>query len=189
MPCFVGSSTKMRGGTNSKVKVKGSCLKVSKHSQSPNLTRPSFRQQSQAYDTKVTFISKDTMDHLKSEINPPLVKQNRSFQEVLREGLWGPPLSSPVWTTTSETFGAQSNSKGDRKPLYQTASPPSVQMDDDLNVLYVADSIGSHCDFQSIQDATGANIVTKKAYGSVKDNRSLYPETNFQDVVPVQLAK
>ncbi len=129
------------------------------------------------------------MDHLKSEINQPLVKQKKSFQEVLREGQWGPPLSSPVWTTTSETFGTQSKSMGDHKPLYQPASPPPAQLDDDLNVLYVADSIGSHCDFQSIKDATGADIVTKKAYSSVKDNRSLYPETNFQDVVPVQLAR
>ena len=120
MLCLAGSSTKMRGGTNSKVKVQGSCLKVSKHSHNPNLTRPSLRQQTQAKDTKVTLISKDTLDSLKSEINPPLAKQKRSFQEVLREGQWGPPLSSPVWTTTSETFGTQSKTKGDHKPVYPT---------------------------------------------------------------------
>jgi len=109
----------MRGGTNSSVKVNGSCLKPSKTTQWVNLTRPSLRRQTQAHDTKVTIISQDKMDTLKSEINTPMVIQKQSYQEVLRGGDWGPPISSPKWNTTSETFLTQPKSKEEHKPLQQ----------------------------------------------------------------------
>ena len=116
----------MRGGTNSKVKVKGSCLKPSKNTPGINLTRPSMRRQGRAQDTKVTVISQDQMDSLKSETNTPLVKHKQSYQEVLTGGDWGPGLSCPVWSTTSTTFFKDPNDKQEYKPPQQVASVHSA---------------------------------------------------------------
>ena len=186
--CTIDSSNKMRGGTKSSVKVNGSCLRPSKNTQGVRHSRPSISQATIAQDTKVTVISQDEMDTLKSNTSTPLVKQKQTYQEALSGGEWGPPLGMPHWNTTSETF-TQTKRNNEQKPLHQETSPPPPAMEDEVKVLCVADSIGSHCDFQSIEEATKVDIVTKRAYSSVEDMRAKWPESNFRDVVEVQLAK
>ncbi len=129
----------MRGGTNSKVKVKGSCLKPSKNTPGINQTRPSMRRQGRAQDTKVTVISQDNMDSLKSGTNTPLVKHKQSYLEVLAGGDWGPGLSCPVWSTTSTTFFNHPNDKQEYKPPQQVVNLPSAE----AKVVSDDDKIGS----------------------------------------------
>ena len=178
----------MSGGTNNGMKIQGNCLKPSKNIQWSSQKKPYFIQKTPAQDTKVTLITQEEMNIMKSEIDKPLPKQKQSYEMVASGRKWGPLLSKPNWNTTSETF-AQSKGKEEPKSLNKGASPPLTQMDDKVNVLYVADSIGSHCDFQLIEEATGVDIITKKAYSSVEDMRAKWPEKNFKDVVPVQLAQ
>ena len=183
----------MRGGTNNGMKVQGNCLKPSKSIQGSKKTRPTQRLKTQNVDTKVTLISPEQLTSLKAETSSLPTKASPSYQEVLRGGAWGPPLSPPVWRTDSETFHAVNNVKTSvvEEDMQQTnpVSPTKVEEEVEVKVLYVADSIGSHCDFQSIEKATGVEIVTKRAYSSVEDMRAIWPERNFQDVVPVQLAE
>ena len=124
----------MRGGTKSSVKVNGSCLRPSKNAQWVRHSRPSVRQPTLAQDTKVTVISQDEMDTLKSNISTPLVKQKQTYQEALRGGEWGPPLGMPSWNTTSETF-TQSKVKSEHKPLHKETSPASPQMEGEVSPL------------------------------------------------------
>ena len=183
----------MRGGTNNGMKVQGNCLKPSKSIQGSRKTRPTQRLKTQNVDTKVTLISPEQLTSLKTETSSLPTKASPSYQEVLRGGAWGPPLSPPVWRTDSETFHAVNNVKTSvvEEDMQQTnpVSPTKVEEEVEVKVLYVADSIGSHCDFQSIEKATGVEIVTKRAYSSVEDMRAIWPERNFRDVVPVQLAE
>ncbi len=183
----------MRGGTNNGMKVQGNCLKPSKRIQGSKQTRPTQRLNTQTVDTKVTIISPEQLTSLKSETSSLPTKASPSFQEVLRGGAWGPTLSPPVWRTDSETFHAVNKVKTSvvEEDMQQTdsVSPTEVVEEVEVKVLYVADSIGSHCDFQSIEKATGADIVAKRAYSSVEDMRARWPESNFRDVVPVQLAE
>ena len=43
-------------------------------------------------------------------------KTKQSYIDVLRGGIWGPPLSTPVWNTTSETFQVK------KKPIIDESS-------------------------------------------------------------------
>ena len=55
-------------------------------------------------------------------------------------------------------------------------------------VLYVGSSIAHHCNFDALQKATGAHITTRKAYGTVWDEKMLYPHANFTDIVEREVA-
>ena len=55
-------------------------------------------------------------------------------------------------------------------------------------VLYVGSSIAHHCNFDALQKATGAHITTHKAYGTVWDEKMLYPHANFTDIVEREVA-
>ena len=54
--------------------------------------------------------------------------------------------------------------------------------------LYVGSSIAHHCNFDALQKATGAHITTRKAYGTVWDEKMFYPHANFTDVVEREVA-
>ena len=58
-----------------------------------------------------------------------------------------------------------------------------------IKVSYNGDSIAHKCDFEKVSRVTGTKIVPKKAYASVKDDKSLFPDKNFRDVVSNQLNK
>ena len=55
-------------------------------------------------------------------------------------------------------------------------------------VLYIGSSIAHHCNFDALQKATGAHITTRKAYGTVWDEKMFYPHANFTDVVEREVA-
>ena len=55
-------------------------------------------------------------------------------------------------------------------------------------VLFVGSSIAHHCNFDALQKATGAHITTRKAYGTVWDEKMFYPRANFTDVVEREVA-
>ena len=108
----------MRGVTNSGLKVHGNCLKPSKKINGSKWTRPTPRLQAQNLDTKVTLISPEQLTSMKDEISlvDKATKTKQSYIDVLRGGIWGPPLSTPVWNTTSETFHVK------KKPIIDESS-------------------------------------------------------------------
>ena len=55
-------------------------------------------------------------------------------------------------------------------------------------VLYVGSSIAHHCNFDALQKATGAHITTHKAYGTVWDEKMLFPHANLTAVVEREVA-
>ena len=178
----------MRGGTNTAVRVDLNALKRTKKIQGVNPSMSTPRLQDQPKDTKITLITKDQLDSLKARTKPPETKQSQSYQQVLSGGDWGPPLSPPVWNTTSETFITQPKSQDENSLEHITASPhPKVQ--EEVKVLYASGSIGQNCDLQSISEDTQTNIVTVKAYSSVYDEKAYYPEKNFEQVIPKELGK
>ena len=48
---------------------------------------------------------------------------------------------------------------------------------------FYGSSIAHNADFDRIRQATGCRVLTRKAYASVKNLSSKYPEQNFTDVV------
>ena len=56
-------------------------------------------------------------------------------------------------------------------------------------VLYIGDSIAHNCDFQKVSNETGAQLVCKKAYASVYDELSKFKDSNFRNIVPLELSK
>ena len=58
-----------------------------------------------------------------------------------------------------------------------------------MNICLVGDSISHNVDTLEVERATGSIISKSKAYGSVRDNKSLYPQKNFTDVVPEKMIK
>ena len=53
-------------------------------------------------------------------------------------------------------------------------------------VLFVGSSIAHHCDFDALQKATGAHITTRKAYGTVWDEKMFYPKVVYtRSMTPV----
>ena len=63
-------------------------------------------------------------------------------------------------------------------------------------ILYVGDSISANVDFGALEVATQSEVVTAKAYSSIKDTvqnvakqAAKFPASNFTEVVPAQLKK
>ena len=50
-------------------------------------------------------------------------------------------------------------------------------------VLYVGSSISYHCDFEVLRNETGAEVITRKAYGTVFDRTARFPDKNFSTVL------
>ena len=46
-------------------------------------------------------------------------------------------------------------------------------------VLYVGSSISYHCDFDVLRNEIGAEVITRKAYGTVFDRNARFPDKNF----------
>lgn len=179
----------MHGGTTSTGRFDLNNMKQNKRIQGVNPTRSSPKLVHQPKDTKLTLISQGQMDSLKAQINPPRIPATQSYQQVLSGGIWGPPLSSPVWNTTSETMTCQPKSP-DHIPLHNqhgTSVLPKVQ--EEIKVLYVADSIGQNCDLESASEDAQTNIVTVRAYSAVYDEKANKPKENVEDVISKELTK
>ena len=50
-------------------------------------------------------------------------------------------------------------------------------------VLYVGSSISYHCDFDVLRNEIGAEVITRKAYGTVFDRNARFPDKNFSTVL------
>ena len=163
---------KMPGGTNSAAVVRGNCLRPSKWSKGANQSTPRSRQQTQATDTKVTLISQEQLTSLKVQIKLPATKPNLSYQQVLTGGEWGPPLSCPIWNTTSQML----------KPKHQ--NPSGIK--EGAIPLAMGDSIFKTGDFDEIREKLGTKIKLVSAYASVfnKRNKKGFRESNFEVLVP-----
>ena len=54
---------------------------------------------------------------------------------------------------------------------------------------YIGSSIAHHCNFDALQKVTGVHITTRKAYGTVWDEKMLYPHVNFTDIVEREVCR
>ena len=178
----------MPGGTNSTAIIRGNCLRSKKWIKGASPSIPISRQKTQATDTKVTLISHDQLTSLKAQINPPATNPNKSYQQVLRGGDWGPPLSPPIWNTTSQTFNVDSQPKH-QKEQTDVKNPPSGQ--EDAKPLAMGDSIFKTGDFVKISEKLGTQIKLVSAYASAYSKRSMdgFRHKNFEDLVPKELKK
>ena len=58
-----------------------------------------------------------------------------------------------------------------------------------INIAFIGDSIAHNVNTKLLEEASNSVITRTKAYGSVFDDVSLYPQKNFSDVVPLELNK
>ena len=172
----------MRGGTNNGMNVQGNCLKPSKKLQGSKQTRPTPRLKAPSLDTKVTLISHEQLTSMKAEANPSTTKPRKSYQEVLRGGVWGPPLSTPVWNTTSNTFKTVSNPIIKEKPTVMQLTPV---IPEDMQQLAVGDSIFKTADIKEINKELGTKIKLASAYCPIYNQNSKYEWSNRLNVESV----
>ena len=176
----------MPGGTNSKAIIRGNCLRSKKWTKGASPSMPTSKQQTQATDTKVTFISPEQLKSLKAQINPPATNQYQSYQQVVGGGDWGPPPSTPIWKTSSQTFNVDSQTKQEQTNV---KNPSGVQ--EDVKVLAMGDSIFSNADFDEIGEKLGIQIQPERAYAAAFSYRSKkgFRHKNFEVCVPEELKK
>ena len=55
-------------------------------------------------------------------------------------------------------------------------------------MLFVGDSIANSVDIAKIEKETSSRIKTERAYSSIHDSRSRWPNKNFNDMTPEALA-
>ena len=172
----------MRGGTNNGMKVQGNCLKPSKGLQGSKQTRPTPRLKAPSLDTKVTLISHEQLTSLKAEDESSATKSNQSYQEVVRGSVWGPPLATPIWNTTSGTVNAVYHPVIKEKPTVQ----------EDMKQLAVGDSVFKTADIKEINKELGTNIKLVSAYCPVNNPKSKCEwsrKLNVEEVLECELKK
>ena len=105
-----------------------------------------------------------------------------------------PPGGSP--TPSSKTYAASASKHPKVTVPSFTVHPPSMSPQrlprasrKKVNVCFVGDSIAHNVNTVAVEEATRTIIRKRKAYGSVKDDVSLYPTKNFTDVVPDELVQ
>ena len=112
-----------------------------------------------------------------------------------------PPITPPAQTISSPDVQQGSYASKAAKNAINVKTPVVMKAniknnDTDSKILFIGDSISSNVDLETLQNATGKQFVTAKAYSSQKSTGSNFrkkaphfPESNFSDVIPWQLSK
>ena len=109
-----------------------------------------------------------------------------------------PKVAQPMKSGSNST-GSQTLHRQTKHPECSSSSPPpnrSYQRNPEPKTLYLGDSISANVSFDALEEGMKTRIVSAKAYSSIHDvvsnvakKPAIFPERNFTDVIPTELAK
>ena len=127
--------------------------------------------------------------------------KNKSYAEVASAAASNSiPNISPKVPQPQQIPGHQGNLQMPLQDQQESYSSPKAfpasakQCQDSSKILFVGDSISGNINIKKIENATGREIVCKKAYSAIHDTKknvakkaAIFPASNFTDVVPDML--